>query len=130
MIDWLIFFKFLKFCAVGFSGLIIDFGITWILKEKAKINKYIANACGFIIAASSNYFWNRIWTFESVNEHIVSEYSSFVLIALIGLGINSLILWVLTDKFKLNFYLSKIIATGVVTLWNFGMNFLFTFAAQ
>ena len=130
MIDKVFIFKFLKFCAVGFSGMLVDFGTTWILKEKAKINKYIANACGFIIAASSNYFWNRIWTFESVNEHIVSEYSSFVLIALIGLGINSLILWVLTDKFKLNFYLSKIIATGVVTLWNFGMNFLFTFAAQ
>jgi len=128
MINWGLFLKFLKFCAVGFSGMIIDFGATWILKEKAKINKYVANACGFILAATSNYFWNRVWTFESVNEHVASEYSSFVLIALVGLGINSLILWFLSDKIKFNFYLSKIIATGVVTLWNFGMNFLFTFA--
>ena len=108
--------------------MVIDFGVTWILKEKVKLNKYIANACGFILAASSNYFWNRVWTFESINEQITSEYFSFLLIALAGLGINSLVLWFLSDKIKLHFYLSKLIATVVVTLWNFGMNFLFTFA--
>ena len=128
MIDWVLFLKFLKFCVVGFSGMIIDFGTTWILKEKVKLNKYVANACGFIFAASSNYFWNRIWTFESINERVVSEYFSFIIIALAGLAINSLVLWLLSDKIKLNFYISKLIATAVVTLWNFGMNFLFTFA--
>ena len=121
-------FKFLKFCAVGFSGMIIDFGTTWLLKERAKINKYIANALGFIFAASSNYFFNRVWTFESTNEHIASEYTSFFIIALVGLVINSLVLWFLSDKIKLNFYLSKLIAIAIVTVWNFGMNFLFTFA--
>ena len=127
MIDKVLIFKFFKFCAVGFSGMLIDFGTTWILKEKMKINRYVANSCGFVLAATSNYFFNRIWTFESQNSKIASEYFSFVFIALIGLGINNLILWFLSDKLKINFYFSKIIATGIVTLWNFGMNFLFTF---
>ena len=47
--------KFLKFCIVGSSGMIIDFGTTWLLKEKVKINKYLANSTGFILAATSNY---------------------------------------------------------------------------
>jgi len=128
MIDKLIIIKFLKFCAVGFSGMIIDFGTTWLLKEKLKINKYIANSAGFILAASSNYFLNRIWTFESQSREIVAEYASFFTIALIGLGLNNLIIWLLTDKLKWNFYFSKLIAIGIVTLWNFSMNFLFTFA--
>jgi len=127
MIDKVIFLKFLKFCIVGFSGMIIDFGTTWLLKEKLKVNKYIANSCGFILAASSNYFWNRIWTFQSENNHIGSEYLSFFTISLIGLCLNNLIIWILSDKLKWNFYLSKIIAIGIVTLWNFGMNFFFTF---
>ena len=121
-------FKFLKFCTVGFSGMIIDFGITWILKEKVRINRYMANTCGFILAASSNYMWNRVWTFKSQSDAISIEYISFFVIALIGLGINNLILWFLSDRKKYNFYLSKIIATAMVTLWNFGMNFVFTFA--
>ena len=65
MIDRLIIIKFLKFCVVGFSGMLIDFGTTWLLKEQARVNKYIANSTGFVLAATSNYIWNRIWTFES-----------------------------------------------------------------
>lgn len=127
MINKLFILKFLKFCLVGFSGMIIDFGTTWLLKEKIKINKYIANSCGFALAASSNYLWNRIWTFQSQSEHITTEFLSFFIISLMGLGLNNLVLWILSDKLKQNFYLSKVFAVGIVTLWNFGMNFIFTF---
>lgn len=123
----IILIKFLKFVAVGFSGLIIDFGITWLLKEKMKIQKYVANATGFICAASSNYIFNRIWTFESINPEIGVEYGKFILIATVGLGINTFVLWVLVSKFRWPFYFSKLVAIGVVTFWNFIMNFLFTF---
>jgi len=128
MINQIVFLKFLKFCVVGFSGMIIDFGTTWLLKEKIKVNKYLANSCGFVLAASSNYILNRIWTFESQNSKIATEYFSFFAISLVGLGLNNLFLWILSDKLKLNFYLSKLIATAIVTLWNFGMNFFFTFS--
>jgi putative flippase GtrA len=127
MTDELLVWKFLKFCIVGFSGMIIDFGTTWLLKEKVRINKYIANSTGFILAATSNYILNRCWTFHSENTQVATEYLSFILISIAGLGINTLVLYLLTDKVKLNFYLSKLFATGVVTLWNFYMNYLVTF---
>jgi putative flippase GtrA len=127
MIDQLLLGKFLKFCIVGFSGMIIDFGTTWLLKEKVKINKYIANSTGFILAATSNYLLNRLWTFHSENTHIATEYISFMVISIIGLGLNNLVIYLLTEKMKLNFYLSKLFAIGVVTLWNFFMNYLITF---
>ena len=127
MIDNTFLFKFIKFCFVGFSGMVVDFGITWFIKEKIKRNKYVANSCGFIAAASSNYLLNRVWTFASENEHIATEYFSFFTIALLGLGLNNLIILLLSDKLKWNFYLSKIIAIGIVTLWNFGANYVFTF---
>lgn len=120
-------FKFIKFCLVGFSGMIIDFSVTYLLKEKVKISKYLANATGFILAASSNYILNRIWTFQSKNSNIINEYSNFILIAIIGLGINTLVLWFFTDKLKKNFYISKILAVIVATLWNFLANSFFTF---
>jgi len=127
MIDRLFMMKFLKFCVVGFSGMIIDFSTTWFLKEKVRINKYIANSSGFILAATSNYIWNRVWTFHSENRYVVTEYFSFILISLAGLAINNFIIFLLNDKLRLNFYLSKLIAIGVVTVWNFLMNFIITF---
>jgi putative flippase GtrA len=119
--------KFIKFCVVGFSGMVIDFGTTWLLKEKIKVNKYIANSTGFILAASSNYLFNRFWTFHSENPRIATEYMSFIIISAIGLVINNLIIFLLNEKIKLNFYLSKLFAIGVVTIWNFFMNYMITF---
>lgn len=119
--------RLLKFCAVGFSGMIVDFFCTWLCKEKLKWNKYISNSIGFVLAATNNYIWNRIWTFQSQGTEIVREYSSFLIISLVGLGINNAVIYLLHDRLKLNFYLAKILAIGVVTLWNFGMNYLFTF---
>lgn len=121
-------FKFFKYCIVGFSGMVVDFGITWLLKEKLLVNKYLANTCGFIAAVTSNYILNRIWTFESENGKIATEYVSFLIISVVGLGLNNLILMLFTDKLKVNFYLSKLIATLIVTFWNFVMNLLFTFS--
>lgn len=126
--DKILLLKFIRFCLVGFSGMIIDFGTTWLLKEKVRINKYIANSTGFTLAATSNYILNRIWTFHSENSHIFTEYSSFILISLAGLAINNFVIFLLNDKLKLNFYFSKLIAVGVVTCWNFILNYLITFS--
>jgi putative flippase GtrA len=119
--------KFLKFAVVGASGLIVDFGFTALCKEILKIQKYLSNAIGFTLAATSNYFLNRIWTFESKNPQIVLEYSEFLIISIIGLGINTFILYMLVKKGKMNFYVAKIFAIAVVTIWNFFANALFTF---
>lgn len=119
--------RLLKFCVVGISGMIVDFFFTWLCKEKIKWNKYISNSIGFVLAATNNYIWNRLWTFQSQGTEIVREYSSFFIISLVGLGINNAVIYLLHDRLKWNFYLAKILAIGVVTLWNFGMNYLFTF---
>lgn len=121
-------FKFLKFCVVGVTGTIIDFGLTWICKEKLKIHKFVANAIGFVVAATSNYILNRVWTWGSTNEQVGVEYVKFFGVSLIGLGLNTLILYLLHEKLKLNFWISKVFATGVVMVWNFLANHYFTFA--
>lgn len=119
--------KFLRFGVVGFSGLFVDFGITWLLKELARWQKYLSNAIGFMAAASSNYMLNRWWTFQSTNPNVVIEYTGFIFIAVLGLVINTLILWILVSRVRMNFYLSKVFATAVVMLWNFVANLVFTF---
>lgn len=121
-------FKLIKFCVVGFSGVFVDFGTTWLFKEKAGFNKYVANSIGFVVAATSNYFLNRTWTFHSQNPRIITEYVSFFGIAVVGLLMNNILIFVLTEKFKLNFYLSKLFAIALVTVWNFFMNYLLTFS--
>ena len=118
-------FKFLKFIIVGFSGMIVDFSITILLKEKLKIHRYISSSAGFTFAATSNYLFNRLWTFESNNPKVLVEYSTFLIISLIGLFINNLFLY-LFEK-KLRFYYAKFFAILVTSLWNFSANYWLNF---
>ena len=124
------FLQFIKFCVVGGTGVVVDFGITFLFKEKLKLNKYLANSLGFMAAASTNYLLNRWWTFRSHDPEVAQQYVQFVGISAIGLILNNIIIYLLNDKARLNFYLSKLIAIGLVTLWNFFMNYYFTFTGK
>ena len=123
-------FKLFKFIIVGFSGLFIDFGLTFICKEKLSLNRYLSNSIGFLLAASSNYFLNRVWTFGSNNPEIIVEFASFFFVSIIGLLINNSILWLIHNKMGINFYLAKFGAILITTLWNFFANYYFTFIVQ
>lgn len=126
--NWeVLFYKFLKFGVVGFSGLFIDFGVTYLIKEKLSGHKYLANSLGFTLAATSNYFLNRIWTFDNHDANIGVQYFKFIAVSAVGLVFSNAIIWILHEKFKLNFYIAKVLAIGVVMLWNFFANLLFTF---
>jgi putative flippase GtrA len=118
-------FKFFKFIIVGFSGMVVDFSITFLLKEKLKVNRYLSNSVGFTMAASSNYLFNRFWTFQSNNPKVLLEFGTFFIISLIGLGINNLFLWLFERKVR--FYYAKFLAIMVTSVWNFSANYFLNF---
>ena len=120
--------KLLKFTIIGTGGTTLDFGITFYLKEKAKWNQYLANSLGFMLAATSNYIFNRIWAFKSDSDQVLAQYLAFLAISLTGLGVLNLLLWVFNEKCGWNFYFSKILALMVVLVWTFSGHYYFTFS--
>lgn len=119
--------KLIKFGAVGMSGMLVDFGITYLFREKVRINEYAANTLGFLSAASSNFILNRIWTFQSTDPDMSAQYARFLMIATVGVLFSNAIIYLLHGRFKWNFYLAKLISIGVVLFWNFLANYFFTF---
>lgn len=129
MISEAIVYKLLKFMLIGIGGTSIDFGITYLLKEKVKLNKYIANSIGYASAATSNYIFTRIWAFENANPDILTQYLIFVTISLIGLGLMNLFIWIFHEKFKMNFYVAKVVALLMVLVWTFSAHYTITFSS-
>lgn len=119
--------KFFKFGLVGVTGIIVDFGLTWLCREKLRINQYLSNSIGFMSAVVNNFILNRIWTFNSQDPSIALQFGKFLLVALVGLALNNGIVYVLNERKGFKFYPAKLIATAVVVLWNFGANYTFTF---
>jgi putative flippase GtrA len=132
--------KFVKFAVVGASGAVIDFGLTALCKGIFGIPELLSNAIGFTVAATSNYFLNRVWTWRSTSKEVGVEYAKFLFVSLVGLGLNSLIVFMLKDTsivprfvetgLDWDFWVAKIVATGIVMVWNFMANNLFTFRKQ
>jgi len=120
-------YKFLKFGAVGMSGMAVDFGITYVLKERIKINKYAANTLGFLSAASTNFILNRIWTFQSDDPAVAFQYLKFLSLSIVGVMLSNGIIYLLHGRLKWNFYFAKLVSIGVVLFWNFFASYFFTF---
>jgi putative flippase GtrA len=119
--------QILKFGLVGVIGMIVDFSITWLCKEKLKFNKYLSNSLGFCFALLNNFILNKYWTFQQSNENINTQFLKFAIVSTIGLVINNLILYGLNKYVKANFYFLKLLTIGIVFFWNYFMNTLFTF---
>lgn len=119
--------KFIRYALVGFTGVAVDFSITYLFKEYIKVSKYIANSIGFCTAVITNYLLNRYWTFGAGNEDVFIQFGTFLAVSLIGLLINNFIVFLLSEKLKINFYISKLVAIGVVVFWNFFVNYYYTF---
>ena len=119
--------QMVAFGAIGVGGMIIDFSITWLCKEKLKLNKYVSNSMGFCFAVTNNFLLNKFLNYRGNVQRFESEFAIFVLIALVGLLINNLIVYGLGKYFKINFYMLKLVAIAVVFFWNYFMNTFFTF---
>jgi putative flippase GtrA len=115
--------KFIRYAFVGFTGVIVDFSVTYIFKEYLKVSKYVANSLGFCTAVITNYLLNRYWTFGVGKEDVFIQFGTFLAVSMIGL----LIIYMLNEKLKINFYVSKVMAIIVVILWNFFVNYYYTF---
>ena len=72
-------------------------------------------------------YWASVKFVFDVNEEKDSRvnFALFVIFSIVGLGLNELILWVCIEKFALWNMFGKIIATGVVMVFNFVTRKLF-----
>ncbi len=119
--------KLIKFGITGVIGMMIDFSVTWLFKEKLKQNKYLSNTLGFTCAVVNNFLINRYWTFQQSQQALPGQFTKFLIVSITGLIINNLLLYVFVNFAKKNFYLSKVIVIGIVFFWNYFANYLYTF---
>ncbi|WP_316744881.1 GtrA family protein [Pedobacter antarcticus] len=117
----------IRFGITGVSGLFIDFALTWFFKDELGINKFAANGIGFSAAVISNFLINRNWTFKGTRAKAAPQFTAFLMVSVIGLLLNSGIIYLLDNILHVNFYLSKAIAIFLVFFWNFSANYFFVF---
>lgn len=115
-----LFNQILKFGVVGGIAFVIDYVTLIICKEIININVLLSAAIAFTVSVIFNYILSIKWVFD-VNKEKNSRknFIIFIVFSIIGLGLTELIMWFGTDVIKINYLIVKIIATGIVMIFNF-----------
>ena len=77
-----------KFLTTGGSGYLLHIAVLWTLKEKARLDLYLANTIAFLCAMTSNYSINRLWTFRARTAPVPSSYIIYAIGAVGGYAIQ------------------------------------------
>jgi putative flippase GtrA len=122
--NWL---QLLRFCLVGASGYVVNLAVYTLLLKGLDAHYLLAATGSFLVAVTSNYTWNRLWTFRGQRGHVAYQGLRFLVVSTIALAGNLLILHLLVDSFELGKVLAQAIAIVLVTPWNFVGNKLWSF---
>ncbi len=125
--------RILKFAIVGVSGIGVNMGVLYLLKEFALIPVFIGSLIAIELSILSNFWLNHFWTWKDRSESgtvwgkVVRYHVGAGLTAMLG---NYLILIVLTEFFGVNYLISNLIGIAVGTFGNFVVNDLWTFKTK
>lgn len=128
MIKRLLETEFLRFCLVGASGYAVNLAVYAALLA-AGLHYLAAAAISFLVAAASNYVWNRSWTFCTSGAPILGQGARALLVSALSLGANQLFLLVLVAA-GAGHLAAQAAAIVLVTPFSFTANKLWAFACS
>jgi putative flippase GtrA len=115
-----------KFCVVGAVGYVVNLVVYAAALKWAGLHYIPSATVSFVVAASNNYTWNRVWTFRGQRGHVVYQGMRFFVVATVAYAAN---IGVLSGLIALG--LGKIVAQALaivlVTPLNFVGNKLWSF---
>jgi dolichol-phosphate mannosyltransferase len=114
-----------KFCIVGAVGYGVNLAVYATLLH-AGLHYLFAATCSFLVAVTSNYALNRLWTFRDRRGGVATQGMRFFIVSLASLGANLLFLHVLIT-FGAGKLVGQAIAIVLVTPLNFVGNKLWSF---
>jgi putative flippase GtrA len=110
--------QLLLYLIVGGICFCIDIG-GFILMRQLVARILVASAISFVAATFANYWLCCAFVFRSGRFSRQEEMLRLFVIAVVGLGLNSAVVWLLAERFELPPTLAKILAVLPVFAWNY-----------
>ena len=146
--------RFVKFCAVGFSGVFVNLASLAVLADLLLVHVNLAAALAIAVSINTNFAINEVWTFRdrrSESGGLGRRWLRFHMVSMVGAAIQWLVFVGANLAFALVFghgaggdplglreavidpaqvgelkYVSQLLGIGVATLWNYFANFHWT----
>lgn len=115
-----VFIQLFRYLFVGGFAFIVDYGLLFVLTEWGGLHYLFSASLSFLAGLAVNYLISTSWVFRTSKiSNRAAEFIVFSIIGVIGLGLNSLLLYLFTDLLHIHYMISKLITAALVMLWNF-----------
>lgn len=112
--------RIVRYLAAGGTAFVVDYATLLILTEGFGVYYLWSATAGFILGGLVCYRLSLQWVFEERRfDRRSSEVSAFLVIGIIGLGLNNLLLWLLTDGADIPYQYGKLFAAGLIVIFNY-----------
>lgn len=112
--------QIIRFGVVGGAAFLIDYLTLIFFKEVVGFSILISTAIGFTISVVFNYIASIKWVFDVNEEKSKSKnFILFIVFSIIGLLLTEVIMWIGCDLLNISYLFVKIVATGIVMVFNF-----------
>jgi putative flippase GtrA len=119
--------QLLKFGIVGGSGYLINLGVFAFLSGNLGVYHAVAAVGAFCVAVTSNFLWNRYWTFGPGEGLAHEQAARFLVVSVACLVINLVLLEAIVRGTSISELAAQAIAVAVAMPFNFLGNKLWTF---
>jgi putative flippase GtrA len=117
-----------RFCAVGATGYVINLATFALCTHGVGIDYRLAATVAFLVAVTSNFVWNRRWTFGLTGRGRRRQAMRFLAVSAGAFAFNVGLLQLLVDAGGLTEVLAQAIAVAAAAPLAFAGNKLWTFS--
>lgn len=123
--------QFFRYFIVGGMAFVVDFALLYLLTEFAGLYYLFSASVAFMAGIAVNYALSVIWVFDvrSVNNR-VHEFAIFTIVGIVGLGLNTALMWFFTELAGFHYLGSKVVAAATIFVFNFGARKAMLFSAR
>lgn len=111
--------QFFLYLVVGALATVVEWGAFYLFDVIFGIHYTFSTALAFAVSTFSNWGFGKLILFRQKSRNVAGEIFKIYLISVIGLLMNIAIMFVAIEKIGISDMISKIIATGIVFVWNF-----------
>jgi dolichol-phosphate mannosyltransferase len=123
--------KAARFYSIGAIGLGINYAISLLFSGIVTNLWYIhATIVGIAVSMTSNFFLNKIWTFEDADfglRHTMMQYGKFIGFSSLGALTQLGMIYLFVDQYGMDYPIALVLAVACTALSNFLLNKRWTF---
>jgi putative flippase GtrA len=118
--------QFFLYLIVGGLSFIIEIS-TFLALRRAAMPVIPASVASFIVATLANYLLSVLLAFERGRFHRQVELARFLIVVLVGLMLNTTVVWIFAYPLAIHPTVAKIAAVPIVLIWNYLGRRMFVF---